>query len=304
MESLKSGVEDILRSLVARSNVKVVGDCLVIKSRDAVSVASALDRTPGVAWISVGSEGKVGAEGANLARKYLRKGDRFTVFAESSSGTAESDLAGEATSAILGAVPGSRSDARKPKKVFRVTKDGELCVVGVQLREGPGGTPTGDERAVCFVSGGKHSSVVAWQALLTGFRVTLVHSATGEDALREVGRLYVELVSRVGSGGVDLEVVEGSSTEKALALRVASKDERYFAGCHAGGTPCPRSLIGKVESPLFALTEEQFVEIQGSLGLMGDESSASWGRGAQGQFRLRKFSGWAGSAAEVLSGLS
>jgi|SRR5579863_497079 len=305
IESLKSTVEEIIRSMKAKSKVRVIGDCLAVSGSDPAYFASALDRTPGVAWISVGAGGKIGTESALLAKKYLRRGHRFEVIAESSSGAATSDLAGEATSAILGAVPGSRSDSRKPKRLFRVAKDGEASVVGVQLREGPGGTTLGTGVAVCFVSGGKHSSVVAWQALLSGFRAALVHYAINDEALREVARLYVELVSRVGPRGIRLEVIRGSSTEGALARRATGGSERFFMGCHAGGEPCPKTLIGRVESPLFALTEEQFDEIHVSLSLKGEDSKPSWGGlFSSGRPRPMEFSGWAGSAAEVLSRLS
>lgn len=302
IRSLESMVRSILTSEGQRVEVRMAGHSLLASGTDPVWVASALTWTPGVAWIAVGLEGDVGEAGAELARKFLREKGRFEVVAETT-GEPASDAAGEATAAILGAVKGSRVDTRNPNVVFRVSRDEGTAAVGVLIRRGPGGSPIGSGEATCLVSGGRHSAVVAWQALLSGLRIRLVHGFVGDSALREVAKLYVELVSRVGEGGVTLEVVGGATLEKALASSVAGEPAAAFVGSRVGGGPVPASLRRATVAPLFLLTDAQFDEGARSLSLRDVDTPSRWTEPTKGDSPSGSFTGWAASVGEVVRGL-
>ena len=113
-----------------------------------------------MAWIAAGFGAarvdELSSAGGVLAKRYLRRGDSFSVEAEATGGVLASDLGGAVTSRILEAVKGSRA-SESGKVRFRGAADGKAGVVGVEVAAGPGGVPTGVVGASCLVSGGVHS---------------------------------------------------------------------------------------------------------------------------------------------------
>ena len=268
--------------------------------------AAALRHLPGVAWIAVGfgaeGDGELARASESLAKTYLRRGDRFSVEPEATEGVLASDVAGAVTSRMLGAVKGSRS-SESPRVRFRVAVDGQKGAVGVEVRQGAGGVPTGRERVSCLVSGGAHSAVVAWMAAHAGFRVRMVHSKVSEESLRAVARLYSELSNRVDPRGMSLEVLEGESVAGSVNGYAGRHRQKRLAGSHAVGGAPPPKLRGSVLSPLYLLPEERFQEVFSSLRIRAFQAGTDWGRAGHSRFTTRTFSGGPADVSDVLDGL-
>ncbi len=304
---LRSSVAAVCRVERAGARVRSQGATILVETPEPVGIATALQCLPGVSWIAVGysagSFAGVGKKASALARIHLRKGRTFSVVAESDSkGATPMDVSGAVSAAILGAVKGIRVRDDRPDYVFRVAYEGGRGAVGVQLKEGPGGTPVGSATATCLISGGMHSSVVAWHALTCGFSVRLLHVASDEESLREVARLYSELSNRVDPSKVELEVFEGGSVLSA-ALSGGRPGGRIFGGFHSGCGEVPGRLEGVAEAPLYLLTEEEFREGLSRMALKGHAARRAWEdeRGEAGGRRV--FGGKRADMHGVIDGL-
>lgn len=260
-----------------RASLKVVSNTIILEGGKPTELALILGDLPGVSWIAVGrrsaSVSGIGAEVAELARVYLRRGGTFWVDAEVvGSSSSASELTGRAISSILDAVKGARVKEEDPSVLFKVTSNGRRGTAGVVIAKGPGGVPTCGARVTCLVSGGMHSSVLAWLALLSGLRVELVHAKVSDDSLREVGRLYAELSHRVDPAALSLWVLEGPSIEGTLAGWIRRNEREVLAGIHIGCESAKRSIVPPTaRSPLLLLPEEEFRRILASLSLKGHE---------------------------------
>lgn len=304
---LQSSVNFVLKDNGVQGQVRSAGNSVIVEGSEPLGVAEMFEHMPGVAWTAAGIatnsfKGLVGVSG-DLARKYLRRGDRFAVEAEGVSNAVASDVVGAVTSRILDTVKGVRVSIEVPRVRFRAAYDGSRGTVGVEVKRGPGGVPTGRDSVVCLVSGGSHSSVVAWMATLMGFRVRLVHAKSKEEGLRAVARLYSELSHRADPRGLRLEVLEGSSESDALPRHAARSRDPVFGGFHAAGGGAPRSLRGSVKSPLYLMPEERFISEFESLRLKGYDSLADWKVPGSKKFTVRTFGGVAADVSDVLDGL-
>ncbi len=276
---------------------------MIVEGTDPVGTAVALGHLPGTAWIAVGlafnSMKDVAPAAGRIAMRYLTRGDRFVVIGEGTGGAPGADVAGAVTSGILDAVRGARvSEAARVR--FRAAQDGGGGVVGVEIIEGPGGSSTGETWVNCLASGGAHSSVLAWYALLMGYRVRIIHMRTVESALIAVARLYAELSHRVGPGSLKLEVVEGGG--EALAQHLDGTGG-VFGGFRPTSKPVPRALLKAVSAPLYLMPEEMFVSQFESLGVKADDSEAGWCELGGTELRVNAFDSWAEDISAVLDGL-
>ena len=181
--------------------------------------------------------------------------------------------------------------------------DGGEGVLGVEIGRGPGGTPTGSGAADCLVSGGMHSSVLAWSAVLVGFRVNLVHAATGEGGLYAAARLYSELSNRADPRGVSLTVLEGGSPGWLLS-GYAARSKRPLFGGFTVGRPPPAALRRRVQSPLYLMPEEAFASQFHSLRLRGHRGTTDWRDSRSGSYAAKSFGGKIADVSGVLDGLS
>jgi adenylyl- and sulfurtransferase ThiI len=278
---------------------------VVVETSDPVGAAAALCYVPGVAWVAVGftfpTLGEAGKAAGLLAKRYVKAGGGFTVDGEGTGGTVGGDVAGAVTSGILEMVKGSRVSA-SAKVRFRAASDGKRGVVGVEVAEGPGGASTGDLWASCLVSGGRRSSVLAWCALLSGYRVSLMHVRTSERSVLAVGRLYAELCRRAGPRALTLTVKEGGTTQDLVEMLKASGGEA-FGGFSAGAKAAPRGLARTVTSPLYLMPEEQMKPIFDSLHLTPDDSEYDWESIRTARISVKRFDGWADDVSAVLDGL-
>ena len=270
-----------------------------------LGLASLFGYTPGVSWVAAGlsarSYRELSLAAGRLAGRYLKKGDSFVVDAEGTRGSVVSDIVGVVTSAVLDGAKGSRVSAESPRVRFSAAFDGGKGVVGVQVRRGPGGTPTGKEEVICLVSGGIHSSVVAWKAVLQGFRVRLLHVTYAEESLTAVARLYSELSHRADPRGLTLEVLEGESVSDALSGYVGSSKKRMFAGFSAGAAQ--RRVLANVLAPLYLMSEEGFASEFEGLGIKSFDVPEDWDRRAEGERRIRRFGARRADVSGVLDGL-
>lgn len=306
LAELRSSVEFVLRSNRLRGKVWTVGDSVIDEGTEPLRAAAALAHMPGVAWVAVGmpvkSMKEAGLFAGRLGVKYLKRGDRFAVEGEGTRNVVGADVAGAVTSGILEAVKGARV-SEAPRVRFRAAFDGRKGVVGVQVATGPGGVSTGKEWVTCLVSGGLHSSVLAWTALLMGYRVRLVHAETGERGLLAVARLYAELSHRVDSRGLRLEVLKGGALARVLASHLSKSGEESFAGFHSTGGRVTGPLARRASAPLYLMPEELFRSEFDALGIRGDDSRADWGTKGGAEFAMRTFEGWAEDVSAVLDGL-
>jgi len=305
LEDLRSSVEFVLGEEEAEARVSRIGESLTVEGPEPLRLAALLGNLPGVSWVAAGlvarSYRELSSSARQLSRKYLKKGDGFVVYAEGTGGTVLSDISGIVTSAALDAVKGSRVSTGSSKVCFRAAFDGDRGVVGVQVRQGPGGAPTGSEEATCLVSGGVHSSVVAWEAVLQGFRVRLVHVMYSEESLRAVARLYSELSHRADPRGLTLEVIDGESVSEGLSRYASSSEKPVFAGFSSGsGGKC---RLAKVLSPLYLMSEDGFATEFEGLGIKSFDAPEDWDRKAEGEAGARRFGRRRADVSAVMDGL-
>jgi len=287
-----------------RAHVSKLGDSVTLVGPEPLRLAALVGNMPGVSWVAVGftarSRHELSAAAGKLAKKYLRKGDRFSVESEGTAGVLASDISGIVTSALLDGAKGSRVSSDCPKVRFRAAFDGEHGVAGVEVRRGPGGASMGREQVACFVSGGIHSSVVAWQAFLHGFQVRLVHAKYSEESLRAVARLYSELSYRVDPRALSLEVLEGESVGDALSRYAGSFKGKVFAGYTPGAQG---RHLPKVLSPLYLMSEEEFASEFMTLGMKSFELPEDWDREMEGKRLVGRFAGRRADVSCVLDGM-
>ena len=303
---LEDSASYLLRAAGTRAEVSSVGRSVLVRGPEPLGVAARLQHMPGVAWVAAGfaaeSSSELAEAGEYLAKAYLRRGDRFSLEAEATGGALASDVGGAVTSRILDSVKGARV-SESPRVRFRVAADGRKCAIGVEVKRGAGGVPTGRGTASCLVSGGAHSSVAAWLAVLAGFRVRLVHATVSEESVLAVARLYSELSNRADPRGLSLKVLEGGPVAKMLAAYVArSREKVVFGGFAAGRTP-PGVLRGAVSAPLYLMPEERFRDEFESLGLRSFDAGTRWDQGGPSRYTSRTFSGGPADVSTVLDGL-
>ena len=304
LDDLRSSVAYVLGAEGVKARVAKLGDSLMLVGPEPLRLAALFGNMPGVSWIAVGRSARslrdLPAAARELAGKYLRKGDRFAVEAEGTGGNAASDISGIVTSSVLDEAKGSRVSSEFPLVRFRAAFDGENGIVGVEVRRGPGGTPTMREQVACFVSGGMHSSVVAWEAALHGFRVRLVHAKYSDESLRAVARLYSELSHRADPRGLSLEVIEGESVGYALSRYAGSYHGKVFTGFTpwARGKQLPRAL-----SPLYLMSEEKFSAEFETLGTKSFDAPEDWDRKTGEERLAKKFAGVRTDVSGVLDGM-
>jgi hypothetical protein len=279
-----------------------------VQGAEPFDVVSRLQNLPGVAWLAVGfpveSMGEIGKSAGKLAKNYLHEREKFSVEGEGTAGTTGADVAGAATSGILDGVKGAKVSLDAPKVRFRAAFDGSRGVVGVQVREGPGGTPTGRVPVDCFVSGGRHSSVLAWMAALAGYRLHLVHAKASDDSLLGIARLYSELSHRMDPRWLNLMVLSGDLVPPILK-RYATRSKRLiFGGFRSVGNEQPSHLRSRAYSPLYLLPEEKFAAEFAALGLKEDGATTDWSARGAGGYKVSRFGGVTADVSDVLDGLA
>jgi hypothetical protein len=304
---LRSSVEFVLRDRHVRARVRRLGDSVIVEGPEPAGVGALLGHMPGVAWTAFGytvsSFGELASASGMLARKYLRRGGRFSVDAEVRGGGVASDVAGAVTSAILDSVRGARISNESPSVRFRAALDGPRGVAGVEVSRGDGGVPTGRAAADCLVSGGMHSSVLAWDAVLMGFRVRMIHAKTSEGSLRAVAKLYAELSHRADPRWLRLDVLEGGSPAGLLARFVSESRGPVFAGFSAPGPGIPGKLGRKLLAPLYLTPGESFESQFDGLRLKSFDSRTDWSDTRVLNYSTRSFAGVAADVSGVLDGI-
>lgn len=307
-DDLESSVRFVLKSEGVRARVRTSGGSVVVEGTDPVRVVSLFENFPGVSWIAAGYSGRtlreLAAGAATVSSRYLRRGGGFRVDAEATGGRYQSDLAGALTSAILERVKGARVAEAGAKVRIRASLDSGGGAVGVELRRGPGGAPTGRAGATCLVSGGTHSSVVAWMSVLTGHRVTMVHAKEGEPGLRAAAKLYAELSHRSDPRWLRLVVLEGGSVPSMLFAYVSDAKGEVFGGFTSSGGAPPPGFGGRVLAPLAFAPEEFFLAEYAGLGIGGDPAKTKWERGGGGKAASREFGGRRADVSDVIDGLA
>lgn len=304
----ESSVRYLLREGGAAPRTWRTGGCIVVEGTEPLRVAALLEHTPGVSWIAAGMASRSFKElledSATLARNYLKRGDRFSVDAEGSGWMGKSDVAGGVTSKILESARGTRVSQEDARIKFRTAFDGSKGVIGVEVAGGPGGVPTGVDSVACLVSGGRHSSVMSWMALLAGHKVRLVHANVNDDSLLGAARLYAELSHRTDPRGLMLQVVDGKSLVGALLGAVRRLNEPVFGGFQSFGGPIPGPLRGLVIAPLYLLAEEMFDDVFDSLALKSYDAKMNWDLGKIEHVHIRSFGGVMADVSEVVDGLA
>lgn len=305
---LLRSVRGVLEAGRLRVKVERQASSVVVEGPAPTEVADLFKNMPGVSWVAAGTRfndfKELGDAGEWLGRRYLRRDRKFWVEAETSGEQKPSDVSGALTSSVLDAVKRSRVSQSSPRVVFRATFDGTKGAVGVELVKGPGGTPTGDQGAGCMVSGGKHSSVLVWEALLSGYKVTMVHAFVNDQSLRQVAKIYSEMSFRVDPRAIRLEVLRGPDPANSIKEWAAKVDMPVFGGFHAGCSDLPPLLSGSVTAPLYLLPEEKFDSEFAGLSIKGREGAMmNWSAGSGGKAKVSTFRGRA-DVNQVLDGLS
>jgi hypothetical protein len=284
--------EDLKRTVIRklatkRADTDLIDGTVMVTADDPVEVARKLSNMPGVAWVAVGHRFS-GTDGflknlEYLAKRYLSKGRTFRISAQSvRSEQTVGDLVLAGNSALLSSIAGAKVDERRPQVKFRVCMQGTRGACGVEIRAGPGGSPTGDDWVSCLVSGGERSSSLAWMAALSGFSLRLVHSRTDEVALRQVGRLYSELSFRMDASCLELVVLEGGESPIGrIGGWLHDHREAAFAGLRPERMGALTGLAERFPNlalPLVLVQDDEVGSIYSSLGL-GRASAGAKGDG-------------------------
>jgi hypothetical protein len=288
-----------------RGAVERSAKALIVEKEDPVAVARKLAHLPGAEWIAVGYsfEGTVALTSSlrSLAKRYLRAGSGFRLAARvERSSQEEGDVLLEGNGTVLKSVKDSKVDERQPDVTFRIAMVADRGVVGAQLKKGPGGVPTSTRaRVFCLVSGGYHSSVMAWMSVLSGYSVTLIHARTDDESLRQVGRLYAELSKRSDPGSLSLEVLDGEgSPGSRVQAWLATGPGPTMAGIHpecrglkAAGKFASHSFVSL---PIILLQEEEVTSKLESLGVrkkgIDEEAALSLGQGSS-RYTVKRYGG-------------
>lgn len=315
-------LEDLERTASGRleahpASLSRLGQALVVDAKDPVDAARRLAFLPGVEWVAVGyrfsGNGEYLKTLTQLARRYVSRGTGFRVSAQSSgSKTSAGDMVLSGNSEVLGQIPGARIDERRPRVRFRVCIEGSRGACGVEVVQGPRGTPTGSEWVSCLVSGGERSSAMAWMAALSGCSVRLVHSAFDDASLRHVARVYSELSRRMDPRCVEVQVLDGEGSPMGrLGAWLQMQGEVALAGLR----PAPVSALVGLASAFPNLAFPLLLVEESSLG--STFRSLEVGRPARGEapgltleslrsggvFSVRRFGGVEADSNEVIDSL-
>ena len=155
---------------------------------------------------------------------------------------------------------------------------------------------------VCLVSGGVHSSVVAWHALLSGYGASLVHFVVDDESIAQVAGLYAELSHRVDPRRLSLSVNEGDGLVEWLRRQEGSAVP--MTGFHYECGRVPEPLRDRVHSPLALMSEEEILSSFASLSVKDYEHKRDWGAGEGRKGRWRSFGGARADVHGVIDGLS
>ncbi len=295
-----------------------LGGVLVAGARDPVDAARRLAHLPGVDWVAVGYRFS-GTDGylatlLQLAKRYVSRGVGFRVRAQSSgSRMSQGDLVLSGNSEVLAGIPGARVDERRPRARFRVCVEGSRGACGVEIVEGPGGTPTSQQWAACLVSGGERSSAMAWMAALSGYSVRLVHSASDDPALRRVARLYAELSRRMDPRCVEVIVLKGGGTPVGrLGSWLQGDAEVALAGLRPGRLAALTGLASRFPNLAFPLLLVGDGAVKGAFGSL-ELGTPAGGRTrpaltlealrSGGSFTVTRFGGVEADSNEVIDAL-
>lgn len=295
-----------------------IGDTLVVAALDPVAVARSLGSLPGVAWVAVGYRFR-GPEGylktlELLAKRYVSRRKTFKILAHAAgSGQTAGDAVLSGNSLVLASIPGSRVGESNPGVRFRVSIQGVRGACGAQVREGPGGFPTGEDWVSCLVSGGERSASMAWMAALSGYSLRLVHSWKDDASLRAVARLYSELSFRMDPRRLELVLLSGGDAPYG---RIGGWLREHKGAAFAGTrVERPDSLADVARSfpnlafPLVLLQDADIATTYRSLGVGRAEKEAGKGRMALGaleatsKYSEAKFGGAQADANSVIDAL-
>jgi hypothetical protein len=310
IDELAESVARVLRAAGLRARTRVLGGSIVVSGPRPTDVALLLRNLPGVSWVAAGfsfsSPGELADSTSRLARAYLKRGGSFATWAESTHGGARAgDLTGMVNSAVIDAVGGARVEGRKPDVRFRVARDRLGGAVGVQLAEGAGGRAVGAERVHVLVSGGKHSSVLAWTALLSGKGVEMVHVDAGHESLLGVARLYSELSNRADHTKLSLTVIRGAEVGRAVRWWLEREGRELYGGWHAECHERVPEHRGRLFAPVYFLPEEFFDRTLAELSLSDAGERASWPEGEPaGRVRVLRFGGRRADVHDVMDSLA
>jgi hypothetical protein len=273
--------EDLERTVVrklrsARKATDHIDGTMLVTAEDPVVVARQLAFLPGVAWISVGYRFSGNQDYLKtlelLAKRYLSKRKTFRISAQVvGSELTAGDVVLAGNSALLSSVTRAKVDERRPNVKFRVCIEGVRGACGVEIRAGTGGVPTRDDWVSCLVSGGERSSSLAWMAALSGFSLRLVHSKTGEAALRHVAKLYSELSFRIDPRCVELVVLDGGKNAAGRIGRwLGDSKMTAFAGMRPARSDALTEFARRFPNlilPLILVQDEAIRAVYRSLGL-------------------------------------
>jgi hypothetical protein len=298
-----------------------IGSVVLLLGISPPRIAQLLNHLPGVDWVAIGrsfgDRRGLLTSARVLASNYLKLDRKFSVTFEGAK-ERSSDLQVSVTSEILSAVRNARTDERNPKIRFvGVSEDGR-GVFGVRLREGDGGVPISiDKEAFCLVSGGRHSSVMAWLAALSGFSPRLVHFRVNDKSLREVASLYSELSNRINPDHLTLQVVIGTNiTDPRRVFDQWMQRTRpwpLLSGLHLeckkrGYKEAVRRAQRRILFPVLLSPEKTILEIHRNLNLKGYDEENDFIKESKSdkkvEYRVLSFGGVRADINGVLDGLT
>ncbi len=291
-----------IRNSVGKRDVLQMGKVAVLRNSSAID-AYRISKLPGIMWTAYGfiSKGEsIIRDAVDLASNFIRKKRSFSVIVAEDN-PEFSDIKMSIEGSILSKFQKKKINEKKPDLTFILSGAGKGYAFGLKLYEGVGGSMQGEEIVTCIVSGGMHSSVVAWLSCLSGKGVRIVHSLASTHSLYSVARLYERLSAMSDPTLVELRVLKGEGREEDVLYSWLEDNGPAFSGNHV---ECSSKLFSeKVIAPAYILPEEVFAKYLREMRLPNFERRVGEG-GRYVKYKELSFGGRSANMHEVIDSLS
>lgn len=290
-----------IRNSVGKRDILQIGKVAVLRNSAAID-AYRISRLPGVMWTAYGfisREESILKDAVDLASNFIKNKRSFSVVVTEEKPEL-TDVKMSIEGNILSKFQKKKINEKKPDLTFILSRTEKGYAFGLKLYQGVGGSIQGEETVTCLVSGGMHSSVVAWLSCLSGKGVKIVHSLSSTYSLYSVARLYERLSSMSDPTLLELSVLKGEGREEDVLYSWLEDNGAVFSGNHI---ECSSKLFSsKVIAPAYVLPEEVFAKYQREMRLPNFERRIGEG-GRYVKYKEFSFGGRSANMHEVIDSL-
>lgn len=196
LNRLRDNIRAGLKGMNADGTITITRSRILVSADSSVDLVSLLSRIFGIVDIAPvtccgNSMDDLCTTAVKVARPHLAPRTRFAVRArrEGVGGFTSQELAAEAGSRIIDAIPDLKVDLTAPQyEIFLEARTDGGLVYDTRI-PGPGGLPYGTQgKAVALISAGIDSPVAAWLMMRRGVRLVSLHIDPGRFGGLDIGR--------------------------------------------------------------------------------------------------------------------